>query len=212
MATLNELFSVGNVPPVNLIPILAYIPERLAAWKMKMSDLRQRTRALFASFYQTLRARTGSEGPEMMQSVLVKQDQLNLSHEDIFLVEGAQSVGSIIENGMILLLANPHVQKRAHEELDQIVGTERQPTLEDIAQMPYVRAVIDEIYRMRPSAPLGIPHAASEDVMYKGYRISKGSMIMHNHWAIYHSPDLFDELILSTLIGISSLRWASKAE
>lgn len=59
--------------------------------------------------------------------------------------------------------------------------------------LPYIRAVIEEVHRMRPVGPLGVPHAASEDVLYKGYRIPKGTIIMHNTWAVFHSEELYDD-------------------
>jgi cytochrome P450 len=68
-----------------------------------------------------------------------------------------------------------NAQKRAQEEIDKIVGRDRLPTFTDRPSLPYVEAVYREIMRWRTGAPLGFPHAAVNDDMYKGYYIPKGT-------------------------------------
>ena len=42
---------------------------------------------------------------------------------------------------------NPEVQRRAHEELDQVIGKSRLPTLEDKPNLPYINAICLECLR-----------------------------------------------------------------
>ena len=53
------------------------------------------------------------------------------------------------------MILNPLVQKKAQEELDSVIGTRKLPTIEDQAQLPYLRAVVAEVYRFCPATPLG---------------------------------------------------------
>ena len=46
------------------------------------------------------------------------------------------------------MLMHPDVQKRAQEELDRVVGTDRLPTLDDRENLPFVNAVIMEVMRL----------------------------------------------------------------
>ena len=46
------------------------------------------------------------------------------------------------------MLMHPDVQKRAQEELDRVVGTDRLPTLDDRKNLPFVNAVIMEVMRL----------------------------------------------------------------
>jgi cytochrome P450 len=49
-------------------------------------------------------------------------------------------------NSLILgLIAHPRVVKKAHEELDRVVGSSRLPTFEDEKKLPYVRAIVKEV-------------------------------------------------------------------
>jgi cytochrome P450 len=50
---------------------------------------------------------------------------------------------------------NPEVQKKAQQEIDLVIGNDRLPSATDYEQLPYVRAVMAEVYRYHPVAPLG---------------------------------------------------------
>jgi hypothetical protein len=64
------------------------------------------------------------------------------------LIEGGADTTSAFLHTLILALVNfPHVQARAQEELDSIVGDERSPQLDDIERLPYIQAVIKEVRR-----------------------------------------------------------------
>lgn len=69
---------------------------------------------------------------------------------------------------------NPEILKKAQDEIDTVTGLSRLPGFEDRSALPYCEAVYREVMRIRPVAPLGVPHAASEDDIYEGYFIPKG--------------------------------------
>ena len=56
----------------------------------------------------------------------------------------------------------PEVQRKAQEEIDRVVG--RLPVQQDAEDLPYLQAVIKELHRLYVILPMGVPHAASEDV------------------------------------------------
>ena len=49
----------------------------------------------------------------------------------------------------------PEAQKRAQAELDTVVGRDRLPTLADRPNLPYVEALVSEVMRWVPVAPMG---------------------------------------------------------
>ena len=53
------------------------------------------------------------------------------------------------------MMLNPAAQKKAQEEIDRIVGTQRLPKIEDRPGLPYVNAVIKEAMRWNPVVPMG---------------------------------------------------------
>lgn len=80
------------------------------------------------------------------------------------------------------VLVWPEVLKKAQEELDHVVGSDRLPTLDDYANLPYIRSCIKESIRWMPTVILGVPHAAVKEDWYEGFRIPAGATILNNVW------------------------------
>jgi cytochrome P450 len=106
-------------------------------------------------------------------------------------LQAAYQVGGLVEAGSETTFAaldfflnfatlNPHVVKKAQEEVDRVVGSDRYPTWEDEENLPYIRAIIKELLRMRPPNKVGIHHASTEDDWYEGHFIQKGSTVVIN--------------------------------
>ena len=60
----------------------------------------------------------------------------------------------------LAMTLNPEVQKRAQAEIDSVTGGTRLPSLEDRENLPYVDAVVKEVFRWNPAAPIGKPFAS----------------------------------------------------
>jgi hypothetical protein len=52
----------------------------------------------------------------------------------------------IIQWFLALIPSYPHVAEKAYEELDRVVGRERWPNTEDEPNLPYIRAIIKEVW------------------------------------------------------------------
>ncbi|KAJ7186809.1 putative monooxygenase [Mycena filopes] len=89
------------------------------------------------------------------------------------------------------MLMNPEVQKKAQAEIDQVIGVDRLPRIEDKDSLPYVRSVVTEVLRLHPAIPLGVPHALVKDDIYEGMHLPKGSVVIPNAWHMLHDPEVF---------------------
>ena len=83
---------------------------------------------------------------------------------------------------ILAMTLNPEVQKKAQAEIDLVIGTDRLPLATDYDQLPYVQAVMSEVFRYHPVAPMDIPHRVAQDDIYKGYLIPKNSTVIINAW------------------------------
>ncbi|EMD36014.1 hypothetical protein CERSUDRAFT_96238 [Gelatoporia subvermispora B] len=70
-----------------------------------------------------------------------------------------------------------------------VLAMDRMPSINDIPNLPYVEAVINETMRWHPSVPLGVPHCSFEDDEYEGYFIPKGTVVIPNVWSIAFEPN-----------------------
>ena len=79
---------------------------------------------------------------------------------------------------------NPHVVKKAQEQLDRVLGGERLPDFSDQEHLPYISAIIKETYRWGCPFPIGVPKQVMEDDTYNGYFIPAGATIVDNIWQV----------------------------
>ncbi|KIK74681.1 hypothetical protein PAXRUDRAFT_835919 [Paxillus rubicundulus Ve08.2h10] len=80
------------------------------------------------------------------------------------------------------MMHHPEVQVCAQVEIDRVVGTQRLPDFGDRPSLPYIDALVRGTLRCHPILPIAIPHAPTEDDVYEGCRIPKGTTVMANIW------------------------------
>ncbi|XP_077126907.1 cytochrome P450 2D15-like [Ranitomeya variabilis] len=79
-----------------------------------------------------------------------------------------------------MMLLHPHIQKKVHEEIDRVIGSDRVPTIEDQSKMPYTSAVIHEVQRYGNILPIALLHMTYRNTNIQGFDIPKGTTIIPN--------------------------------
>ena len=72
-----------------------------------------------------------------------------------------ETVKTTLEWAVVLMLHHPEAARAVQEELDQVVGRSRAPTLEDLPYLPITEATILEVLRRTTIVPLGTTHATT---------------------------------------------------
>ncbi|XP_060068562.1 steroid 17-alpha-hydroxylase/17,20 lyase-like [Ylistrum balloti] len=163
--------------------LFQFIEEELLEHRQSFDDGFQR------DFTDTLiQARVQAENEEdtnllsQLTDVHLKQTLI-----DIFFA-GIDTTRFTLQWFFLYIAANPKVQKQAQMEIDEAVGRDRLPGLDDRPAMPYTEAVLHETMRIATVAPFGLAHAARIDTKLCGYDIPKGTTVMINHWALHNDP------------------------
>lgn len=112
--------------------------------------------------------------PQMLQSVI-----------DLF-GAGMETTKSSLLWAFLYMAANPDKQRLVQEELDRVLPEGEFPSMNILKQLPYTEATLHEVQRMASVVPLGVPHAADRNVLWKGYYIPKGTWLLANIWGINH--------------------------
>ncbi|KAI2640922.1 cytochrome P450 oxidoreductase OrdA-like protein [Xylaria nigripes] len=181
---------------VDSIPALRYIPEWLPGAGFKRQAKAWRTLAIEAAERPFQFARQQLRRDPSAKSY-VADFGLNLSPEDSYMVQrtalslfsgGADTTVSAVKTFYFLMTQYPEVQRKAREEIDRVVGSERLPEFSDRDYLPYVGALVKEVLRWQPVLPMGLPHATSKDDVVNGYFIPKGAVVMSNVWWMCHDP------------------------
>ncbi|KAH8106701.1 cytochrome P450 [Cristinia sonorae] len=140
----------------------------------------------------------GEDVPDCLAKTLIlTQEQEGLDWEDmcmliaVFVLGGVHSTAGIIQWFLALLPAHPEIQRRAHEELDSVIGQDTWPTAEDESRLPYTRAIIKEVLRVHAPFWMATPHYSTEDYVYKGYFIPKNTGVILNCFTLHHDENRY---------------------
>ncbi|KAI0088620.1 cytochrome P450 [Irpex rosettiformis] len=162
-----------SYPPVDQVPILKYVPEMFAKWKRVCREVHDLQHNSYSGLLEETEKR-GFENGCYMETILRRAAEWGLDREMVgylggALIEGGSDITSSFTNSMILaLIAFPDAQRKAHEELDRVIGRDRAPEWEDLEDLPYIRA------------------------LYRGYKIPKDSAVIINVWGIFHDPEVYN--------------------
>ncbi|KIY50241.1 cytochrome P450 [Fistulina hepatica ATCC 64428] len=104
---------------------------------------------------------------------------------------GSDTTVATTQSLFLAMCLYPEVQCKAQEELDRVVGPHRLPEFSDWKNLPYMEAFIKEALRWMPVLPLAMPHMNTEDDVFRGYFIPKGSLIIGNSWGILHDEEVY---------------------
>ncbi|KAJ2928477.1 hypothetical protein H1R20_g8621, partial [Candolleomyces eurysporus] len=141
------------------------------------------------------------ENGEFAEKMKVIHDVLGSIYSGKYYMCGSRfTVVSSFTTFLLTMVQNPDVLKRAQKDIDEAVSQlGRLPDFREYRALPYIQALVWEVLRWRPVAPVAVPHFATEDDVYNGYCIPAGSTVFANSWAVLHdetvygpNPDLFD--------------------
>ncbi|KAF5646140.1 oxidoreductase [Fusarium sp. NRRL 52700] len=201
-------FSLALVPmswPVDVLPILRYFPETLPGMSFKRiaRDWNANMCMVVDVPYDFVKKQIKKQCNRLSYvSSLIKQHDGILDKETDTIIKqtaavmyagGADTTVSSIRGFVLAMLLFPDVQKKAQQEIDSVVGTERLPQFEDRHNLPYVDALIKETLRWIPVLPMGVAHTADDDIHYKDFVIPKGATFLPATWWFLHDPAIYKD-------------------
>ncbi|KAM0753795.1 putative O-methylsterigmatocystin oxidoreductase [Meredithblackwellia eburnea MCA 4105] len=186
---------------VDSIPVLNYLPHILAPWKREGDRLFVETLALFTKHVNAVKKdiKEGRDVHCFTRYILELQKSYGLQDDEATFLSGAMygagsdTTSDAISTFLMTMVAHPHVVKKAQEELDRVVGRNRLVEFADQEDLVYCNAVVRETLRWRTVIAGGLAHCTTEDDVYEGYFIPKGTAVVANHWAIHLDPELYPE-------------------
>ncbi|XP_026056154.1 cytochrome P450 2B4-like [Carassius auratus] len=207
---LNEnVFLTGSVvgQVFNLLPIIKYFPGP----QQKVYQSAEELKAFIREAVQNHRETLDPDSPrDFIDAYLLEiekqksnedstfhEDNMVMSVADLFLA-GTDTTSTAIRWGILFLTKNPDVQERCHEEIVQVLGYDRLPSMDDRDKLPYTHATVHEILRCANIVPSGLFHETTQPTKLRGYDIPKGTQILINLTAIltekehWKFPDTFN--------------------
>lgn len=187
--TILEDLSAAAVPGrylVDSLPVLNYLPGFLAPWKKQADTLFKRQDELFRGHMEDVRkaAAMGHDAHCFVKYLLDGQKESGITDQEIAFLAGvmygagSDTTSDAISTFIMTMVNHPEQQRLAQEELDRVVGKDRMPGFQDMADLVYVSALVKEVQRWRPVIAGGLPHATTKDDVYEGYFIPEGTTVI----------------------------------
>nr|ANY58165.1 putative CYP719 [synthetic construct] len=112
---------------------------------------------------------------------------------EIYLL-GVDSTSSTTTWALAFLVHNQTVQEKLYQAIKCVIdGDGGLVKTGDLSKLHYLQAVMKEAMRMKPIAPLAIPHTASKDTTLMGTKVAKGTRVMVNLYSLHHNPNIWTE-------------------
>lgn len=203
--TFAETLGLGNL--VDVFPSLKHVPFDSENIRRLKKAVKERDMILVRKYKEQLetyeagkirgftdaliKVMKDAESDDQQLKSLISEDHVLMSMADMF-AAGSETLTSTLLWVILLFNNYPEVQSKVHRELDEVIGPKRLPSLKDKKSLPYLEATLYEILRIRPVAPLGVPHKALVDTTLNGYNIPKDTTLILNIWAIHHDPKYWE--------------------
>jgi cytochrome P450 len=116
-----------------------------------------------------------------------------LAEASVMMNAGTDTTTAALTNSIYLLYKNPNVLARLREELDAATDTTEIPSYDTLAQLPYLRACVEESLRVRPASSMGLPRVVPKGGrMIAGKFIDEGVTVSVPTYTLLRSPEAFD--------------------
>ena len=181
-----EMRNLEKVEIVDLFPILRFFPVFREAIKYHMS-LFKRWRSLVTSvlesivdmkeedsFYKILKKELESDAEGFKESDIA--ERLLAIVKDFFFA-GTETTATTLLWFTVLMANHQDVQMEIKDEMDQVVGLKRHPSLEDKPNLPLLEATLLEVMRFRTLVPIALPHSTLKDTYLNGMFIPANTVV-----------------------------------
>ncbi len=189
-----EAFSIGYGP---LTPLLDMLPtaknRRFAAGKQRVDATIDR----IISERRTSGEDTGDLLSMLLHATDTEGDGTGMSDQQLrdeaitLFIAGHETTANALTWTWLMLARSPAAERALHEEVDRVLG-DRLPTMEDLAQLPYARAVIAESMRLYPPAYI-VGRRSTETYQIREYEFAPRTIFLSPQFIVHRDPRWWPE-------------------
>ncbi|KAJ5644710.1 cytochrome P450 [Penicillium longicatenatum] len=142
-----------------------------------------------------------------------------LSNHSFLMIAGSETTATFLSGCTFFILKHPEVYKKLALQIRQRFSSPTEMTFSSLAEMSYLRSVLQESLRMYPPVPLGMPRVVPKDgAVVSGQFVPENTSVAVASWATYQSPSNFKdprlfipERWLDTDVGGDDIKGAMQA-
>ena len=142
--------------------------------------------------YDFLITASNRHDPDELERLKLTREILQSTVYDLF-GAGFDTVSATLHWAMLRLITHPEIQRQIREELDDVVGRDRLPTLGDRGHLPFTEAFILEVLRHSSVLPFTIPHSTTRDTNLCDYFIPEQTVVFVNLYSANNDTRKWDK-------------------
>ncbi|KZT41729.1 cytochrome P450 [Sistotremastrum suecicum HHB10207 ss-3] len=205
----SDLLGTLGVPgshPVDIFPSLWRLPPIIfgSGFAARMNLMRTILQQLFREPYQQVKQKMadGSIHPCIAQNLIethtastgeITEEKSIMACTAVSYTAAVDTTVASLDTFILAMMIHPDIQKKAQQHIDDLLNGSRLPMFADRVNLPYVDAILKELYRWQPVTPLALPHRNMKDDRYGDYFFPKGTMFIPNAWLFLHDEEYFPE-------------------
>ncbi|KAL3889832.1 hypothetical protein ACJMK2_002159 [Sinanodonta woodiana] len=206
MTLLDE--TLENTGPHNLVvffPFLRYLPGDMFHVKMTLRNVKYVEGFIGDLIDKHMENFDENKIEDFTDAFLLKMKSARNQKDSIFtkkqlrkivlslFVAGAETTTTTITWAILYLAAKQDIQGRVFREINEIVGTDRLPSLQDKLKLVYTEAFIMEILRACTILPVSLAHTCSVDLKIQDFDIPKGTTLLPDIDSVLFDPKIWGD-------------------
>ena len=178
------------------MPLPRWVP---SAKNLRFNTAMHKITAAIEEMIEARRNNTSAAGDLLNVLLQAKDDETGeaMSTQQIvdecFTIFGAghETTATALTWATYLIATHPEVENRLSAELEAVLQG-KTPEAEDLENLPYTHAVLEETMRFFPSI-VSLLRRLESDIDINGYHFSKDAFSLVNIYNIHHHPDYWDD-------------------
>ncbi|XP_050215285.1 cytochrome P450 CYP82D47-like [Mercurialis annua] len=194
---------IGTFVPADAVPFLRWLD--IGGHEKAMKNTARKLNIVTQQWLKEHKEKKASGQREedfmdLMLDLIDQESETTLSHDADtinkamclqLILAAADTTSVTLMWALSLLMNNPHVMRKAQQEIDIHIGKERQVRESNINNLIYLNAIVKETMRLYPAGPLSVPHESMEDCTVAGYHVPRGTRLLTNLWKIQRDPKIW---------------------
>ncbi|XP_058973559.2 steroid 17-alpha-hydroxylase/17,20 lyase-like [Pocillopora verrucosa] len=201
----SQVLKLDNFPIAKYFPFKAYQTEKEMTDRMfeiLHNQIREQEKAFDPEAEienltgSLLKEKLGAEnevGTEEKAAILSDDYIINPFTPTNMFSAGHETTSTTLRWAIAYLVHNPGCQTEIQNQLDEEVGRDRMPGLDDRPSLPLVQATIMETLRLGNVAETALPHYTLKDTTLAGYRVPKDTVVVPNLMAVHMDPSCWED-------------------
>ncbi|KAJ8255442.1 hypothetical protein GJAV_G00204920 [Gymnothorax javanicus] len=198
IVSVGEMFRLSPIIvlfPKYLWPYLPFWKHFVAVWDHLFKVAQNLVEQKMAEIQEKMKLGEPVEGEYLTHLLISEQMSVHeiLGSITELLLAGVDTTSNTISWALYLLAREPGIQERLYREVSSVCPGEKVPESDDIARMPWLKAIIKETLRLYPVVPGNARVTVENEIVVGDYIFPKNTLFHLCHYAVSYDEKTFPQ-------------------